>query len=468
MAEEMVVEKGKKLGFWNIVGLGVGGAIGTGIFVLLGNGIAYTGRSIVVVVSVGVLYMLFAYWYNMVMPSMFVLRGGDYAMRAMLMGKTWTGISSWFVVVSTLSSGGYGIALTGFLVQVLPGLEPYSKLVTVIILTLIFATSLGGSRFITIIENIVTVVLIAAIALFVIYGIPRVNAAEFFSNANGKFFYGGFGGFISAIAIMSWACQGTTIAPVAMIAVTKKPKWTIPYAIVVICVVVAIVYAAMAYVGAGVLPYDQVAGKNVSVSARAIFPNSLYIFFVVGGGIGAVASSVVGSVGMKRYPMMRIAQDGWLPAVFKKMTKDGYPYMIYLLCYIVAIVPVLMGLSVGVVVSLTMIPQMLTNAYMNFACITLPRKYPEQFKKSTIKVPLGLYDFSCVLGGLCALLVAVTLFRNLTLQNAIFATIILVAMVGLTFLRLKQGAVKKEYLDARRDEIVAEALADTAQDEEEN
>lgn len=39
-------EKGKKLGLWNIIGLGLGGAIGTGIFVLLGYGIAYTGRSI--------------------------------------------------------------------------------------------------------------------------------------------------------------------------------------------------------------------------------------------------------------------------------------------------------------------------------------------------------------------------------------------------------------------------------------
>lgn len=39
-------EKGKKLGLWNIIGLGLGGAIGTGVFVLLGYGVAYTGRSI--------------------------------------------------------------------------------------------------------------------------------------------------------------------------------------------------------------------------------------------------------------------------------------------------------------------------------------------------------------------------------------------------------------------------------------
>lgn len=44
-------EKGKKLGLWNIIGLGLGGAIGTGVFVLLGYGVAYTGRSISLVVT---------------------------------------------------------------------------------------------------------------------------------------------------------------------------------------------------------------------------------------------------------------------------------------------------------------------------------------------------------------------------------------------------------------------------------
>ena len=44
-------EKGKKLGLWNIIGLGLGGAIGTGIFVLLGYGIAYTGRSCLISAS---------------------------------------------------------------------------------------------------------------------------------------------------------------------------------------------------------------------------------------------------------------------------------------------------------------------------------------------------------------------------------------------------------------------------------
>ena len=56
----MKAEGGKNIGLWNIVGLGLGGAIGTGIFVLLGFGIANAGRAILPVVIVGCFFMLLA------------------------------------------------------------------------------------------------------------------------------------------------------------------------------------------------------------------------------------------------------------------------------------------------------------------------------------------------------------------------------------------------------------------------
>ena len=96
-------EKGKKLGLWNIIGLGLGGAIGTGVFVLLGYGVAYTGRSISLVVTIGCFFMLLAYWYNLIMPSMFVLKGGDYSMKAMLFNPFMSGVSAWMILVNGLA-----------------------------------------------------------------------------------------------------------------------------------------------------------------------------------------------------------------------------------------------------------------------------------------------------------------------------------------------------------------------------
>ncbi len=103
-------EKGKKLGLWNIIGLGLGGAIGTGVFVLLGYGVAYTGRSISLVVTIGCFFMLLAYWYNLIMPSMFVLKGGDYSMKAMLFNPFMSGVSAWMILVNGLAMSSYAVA----------------------------------------------------------------------------------------------------------------------------------------------------------------------------------------------------------------------------------------------------------------------------------------------------------------------------------------------------------------------
>ena len=74
-------ESTKKIGLWNIVGLGVGGAVGSGIFVTLGSAIAKTGRSILPITIICVFYMLLAYWYNLAMSGVFIIEGGDYSMK---------------------------------------------------------------------------------------------------------------------------------------------------------------------------------------------------------------------------------------------------------------------------------------------------------------------------------------------------------------------------------------------------
>lgn len=456
----MKEEKGKKLGLWNIVGLGLGGAIGTGIFVLLGFGIGYTGRSIVPVVVIGCFFMLLAYWYNLAMPFMFILEGGDYSMKAMLFNPLMTGVGGWMVIVNAISTSGYVIAITDYLCVLFPSLNSYRTICSFVMLTLFFLSTIRGSRFVTILENFVTIVLVVALTLFVAFGMGKVDSTAFFNaTGDGGFFRGGFPGFLSAIAVMGWACQGTTMAPVSMAAVTKNPKKTLPVGILIITVILSVIYGLMAYVAAGVLPYEQIAGANLSVTAQAIFPKGLYLFFVVGGGIGAIASSLLGGLAMFRYPLLHIAEDGWLPKVFKKTTKDGYPYLSYLVFYLVGVIPILTGMNIDSVVSLVMIPSMLINIYVNLACLKLPERYPEQWEKRSIRMGKGLYSVCCVLGALCAGMVAFNLFKDLNMQNAIICSCIIIALLGLSYWRLKIGAVKKEDLELRKEQIVKAALA---------
>lgn len=461
----MQAEK-KKLGLFNIFSLGVGGAIGSGIFVMMGFGIAYTGRSIVLAVSVGCLYMLLAYLFHPIMSSMFVLPGGDYDMKAMLMGPTMTGFSALATIVNGLGMASYGLAFASYFVSVFTGLAEYQLWIAALLIVIFFAISIKGTKAMATITTIITASLLISIVVFLAAGLPQVQPG-YFSNADGQFFSGGFGGLIGAIAMMSFACQGTTMAPVSVMPATKKPRKTIPIGILLLCLTVAVVYALMSIVAAGVLPVEQVAGENLSLVAQTIFSPTMFNIFILGAACCAIMSSLASGMTMLRYPLLAVAEDGWLPKIFAKTTSSGYPYMMMGFFLVFSIVPLFTGLSVDALISLLMIISMVMNAYMNISMIKLVKRYPEQWKKATLHMPTPIFNCLCIIGTVCALAVSYYLFKDLSVGSMVFCVVLLVVMMGLAQLRLRTGAVKKEDLLAKRERIAAAALAATAAEEAE-
>ncbi len=451
-------EKGKKLGLINLLGYGLGSAVGTGIFVMMGFGIAYTGRSIMLVTAVGCFFMLLAFWYNMSMATMFSFNGGDYSMRTLLFNPLLTGVAAWFTVMQNLVMAGHSIAIAGYLAMLSPWVAEHITLTAFIILVAAFLTTIRGASFVTRLQNIVTFILVVALVIFVLFGIGKVDAGYFFSNADGGFFHDGFGGFVGAISIMSFACMGTS-GVISLTAVTKNPKKLIPLSIIIVTAILALIYALMSYVAAGILPYDQIAGANLSVTAEVIMPHGVYLFFVIGGGICAIGSTLLGVAGGMRYPMQQVADDGWLPAIFKRTTKGGYPWFTYLVMFVVSSLPILTGMDIETIVSDIMIPTMMMNVYMNLMCVILPRRFPEQWEKRSIKIPVWLWQVFSVLGALADVVIIYNLFTSLAMKDAVICVVVCVALVALSILRIKQGAVSKEKLEEIKQQTVAEALA---------
>jgi len=458
-----VEEKGKKLGLWNLVGMGVGMTIGTGIFVMLGYGIASTGRSIPLAMICSALFMFVSNWAMIAMSAMFVFKGGDYAIKTLLFNPLMTGVNAWFTVINSFGLTSLALAFSSYVCILFPGLSPYTKLVALAVIIISFVVTMFGSRALTLIENVITVMLMVALGLFVVVGIFKVNPTTFFDPGyDGGLFRNGFSGFVGAISTMAFVCMGGT-APLAFAAVTKNPKKTVPASMLLISLITALIYALMAYVAGGVLPYDQIAGANLSVTAEAIFNRPLYLFFVVGGGLFAIASSMLGTLGYIRYPMIQVANEGWLPKVFQKQDKRGYPFVTYGLYFIISLLPLFMDMDIDSVVSLVMIPMMLIQGYLNIASLTLPKKYPQQWEQRSIRIPYALYSVCGVLGAGASLVVAYTLLKSMSGKEMIFAVVLLVALFVLSAIRLKQGAVKETDLAKQREALVAEALLEDAE-----
>lgn len=452
-------EKGKKLGLMNLVGFGVGNAIGTGIFVLLGFGIAGAGRSISLGVVMAAAVMLFAGWSQFAMSNMFVFKGGEYGVKTMLFPPLVSGMSSWFTVIGALGFTSMSVSFTSYLCVVFPQLTPYSTLIAFIYTVLMFTATIKGSHFLTMIENAIVVILVIALGTFVLFGLPKVDMTTYFSASHdGGFFHGGASGFILGVSTLCYACMGG-YAGISMAAVTKNPKRNVPLSALIVSLILAGIYGLMAIVASGILPYADIAGQNISVTAEKILPTGLFIFFVAGGGLCAIASSSLSTLGAMRYPLAQIAEDGWLPAVFKKQTKEGYPYIAFGLYFLLAVIPLAMDMQLDAIVSLVMVPMQIMNLIACIACMPIPKKYPEQWANRAIKIPYALYLAACILGVLCCAMISYNLFMNLAPNEKILSACSILLLIGLAWLRIKQGAVDVQKMADNKEAIIADAIA---------
>ncbi len=401
------MRKDQNLTFLDVCTLGIGGAVGSGIFVLLGSGIAYTGRSIVLAVVLGCGMMLLAYFYNVLMSSMFIFPGGDYSQKAFLFGPYMTGVSGLFSVIGTVGTALYGMTIVSYLGLIFPGILTIKKLAAIVVLTLFFIASIKGVHFISRLNNLLTAILLLAIGAFILWGLPQVKG-EVFQSAG--FFKGGRQGFSSAIAIMAWACLGTTMGPIAVSSVTKDAKRTIPQAIVLITIVIAVLYGLMATVAVGVLP--EMSEQALSEVSKAIFPYGIYVLFILGGGVMGIATTLISILLTMGEPIQQVAEDGWLPKVFLKRTAKGFPWATRLMFYLCGILPIIFNVSLEAIVSLITIPMMLINAYLNLSCLRLVRNYPDQWRRSIFYMrKMCLFLLSLLACG-CSLFVAYYLFSE--------------------------------------------------------
>ncbi len=78
-------------------------------------------------------------------------------------------------------------------------------------------------------------------------------------------------------------------------------------------------------VASGVLPVEDVAFENLTLVAKEIFPTWLYLFFVFGGAVFALLTTLNGTLSWVTRGLQAAARDGWLPEKVAEENKAGTP-----------------------------------------------------------------------------------------------------------------------------------------------
>jgi len=422
----------KSLGRKELFSVAAGQIIGAGIMALTGVAIAMTGRSVNVAFMLAAVAVIFLSIPNVFIASSIRLRGGMYSWAAVFAGKKTAGIFMIIYIIANISIAMYAISFSEYFMALIPGIP--AKAVALIVMTLVFFANYRGVEGAAKLQNAMVLVLAIALTLFSVFGVSKIQPGYF---ENPGFLTNGVGGLLTAMALLTFATGGATVT-LNLSAEAKNPKKDIPFVIIVSTLVVAGLYAFMSTIAAGVLPIEQVANQPLTLVAEAIMPKALYIFFVVGGAMFALLTTLNATVSWITKPVMQACVDNWFPQSLAALhPKYNTPYKLLAIFYIVGILPILFDFNIEQIANFALILNYAILAILVLSTIRLPKLFPEQWKKSPYHMPRGAFSILIIISTLVMMLQLLMLGMNLTTIELVGNGIILGVAVLFGFAREK-------------------------------
>jgi APA family basic amino acid/polyamine antiporter len=328
----------KTLGAFDLILLGIGCTIGTGIFVLTGIAAAeYAGPAISISYALAGLACMFAGLAYTELAAMVPVAGSAYTYSYIILGEfiawlvAWGLILEYTVAASTVAAGwsGYfvgilnagGIHLPEYLIKV-PSEGGMINLPAICISLFIGCLLIRGTKESIVVNRILVGIKLGVIFLFLAIAAPHIKMENY-----ANFFPFGWHGVSIGAATIFFAYLGfDAVATTAE--ECKNPNRDLPIGIIGGLLICALLYVAVSLVLTGIVNFSEL--NNAEPMAYALRVNGSNIgSALVGTGAvtGMVAVLLVLMYGQSRIFFV-MARDGLIPASFGKLHKKfGTPYL---------------------------------------------------------------------------------------------------------------------------------------------
>lgn len=422
----------------DLMGVGIGQVIGAGIMSLMGVAIALTGRSAPISFLLSALLVLIGSIPTVIISSVVRLRGGNYTMAALLSGKTMAGIIMFVYIITNISMSMYALSFADYAMAFLPSAP--RQLIAFAILTIIFVINIFGVDKMAKVQNVIVAVMCAALLVFAAFGVGKVSP-DYFTEG---FMPNGIGGILQASAILIFATNGAFMV-VSLSGEAKNPTRDIPLTIILSTALVAILYAVLGVVASGVLPVTEVAGKTLDVVAKEIMPSGVYVFFVVGGAMFALLSTLNAQFASSPKVILQGCVDGWLPKQIGYLhPKYKTPVVIMAFFYIIGLLPIFFGLDIEEIASSATLVSQIAATLINLCILRLPKLMREAWERSKFHMPQKMLVLLTVLCLGIGIFNIVVLATTMTLPLLAGNIIIFAVMLCYIVLRNRSGKVRME------------------------
>lgn len=317
----------KVLGPFDLVLMGIGAIVGTGIFVLTGTGALTAGPALSLSFVVAAVACCFAALCYAEFASTVPVAGSIYTYSYATLGELaawmigWDLLLEYGLAAAAVSVGwsgyfqsllaGFGIALPAALTAApgaLPGVTTFINLPALVIMLLLTAMLGWGVRESARLNNIMVAIKIGVVLLFIIFGARHVQPANW-----QPYMPFGYHGMLSAAALVFFAFIGFDAVTSAAEEV-KQPSRDLPIGIIGSLAVCAVLYVVVSAIMTGIVPYQKFLGVDHPVSLALQYAGENWIagFVDLGAILGMTTVILVMAFGQTRI-IFAMSRDGLLP-----------------------------------------------------------------------------------------------------------------------------------------------------------
>ncbi|NBV05661.1 MAG: amino acid permease [Proteobacteria bacterium] len=327
----------KTLGAFDLIMIGIGCTIGTGIFVVTGIAAAtYAGPAIAISYFLASVVCIFAGLAYAELASMVPVSGSAYTYTYVVLGEFVAWLVGWGLVLeyaigaSTVASGwsGYmvGILKTGGIIVPSylansPANGGIINLPAVLISLFIGVLLFRGTKESVNLNRILVAVKLSVIFFFLVVAAPMIKTENW-----SDFAPFGISGIFMGAATVFYAYIGFDAVATAA-EECKNPKKDLPIGIIFSAVICAVLYVIVSLVLTGIVKYDTL--NNAEPLAKALRDNGSNIgsALVATGAIAGITSVLLILVYGQSRIFFVMARDGLIPKSFSKLHKKfGTPH----------------------------------------------------------------------------------------------------------------------------------------------
>lgn len=428
----------------DLFSIGIGQIIGAGIMSLCGVGIGMTGTGVVFAFVLAAVISSVSLLPDAQLAAACPTTGGSYRYPSRLIGPKVGFIQVMMYIIVQITVSMYAITFATYFQDLVPSVN--IKVVALIIVTIVYVTNMFGTKSAAIVQKVMVAALIIGLGSLIVFGVVRVNYSYVFDPSN--LFPNGPRSFFTAAALLTFSTGGA-LSLAELGGEVKDPAKDLPVAMIGSTLLVGVVYAVIALVASGILPWESVANESLTAVANEVLPRPLFYVFMLGGALGATATTLNATFAWIAKPIMIASEDGWFPKKLATVNKYGTPAYIVTLFYIVAVVPILLNLSLETISVMGTGMGAIFEALVPLSSLFLVKKYPEAYEKSRFKLPKKYIPAFAVVTFCIMIVQATLLISDLTPIGVAFSIgyIIIVIIAAFIIEKVKHIEIPDDLAD---------------------